>query len=633
MLSALRDKAGGWVAKTFIGLLALSFAVWGINDVFTGYRGDALVVVGDHEVSANEFQTAFQRRVNTLSRQLGQQLTTAQARNLNIDRQVLGELIRDAALDNQINTLGLAVTEEAIARQIANSPGFQDAQGQFDRSRFQSVLRENGLTESSFIALQREQILRQEVAGVIDQSLTVPPSMVSAIVKQQNETRTAKYFLLESEDAGTVPEPSDADQQAYYEANKRAFTAPEFRTLTLLRLEPEDVAESIEISDAASRLRYDERIADYTTPETREIQQITFPSMEAAREARNRIIGGADFLDIAKERGMKPIDYNLGHLRRSEVSDEKLAEAAFSLPEGEISEPIETKLSVVLIRVLAIKPEEKRTFEEVKDEIKKRLSLEQAQEEILNLHDSVEDARAEGATLSEIGRKFDLPVLQIDAVDSSGNGPDGKPLSEIPAATEVLRAAFESDVGVENDPVDTPKEGFVWVDVNEITPSAVRPFEEVAQEVVERWKADKAGELLLKEAEELVEKANGGASMDDLAQALGKTVTTTGPIKRRDAPEPFGAAAVAALFRTMEGMAGLAQAGEAPNLVIFRLEKVDTPTFDPQSAEVKEIETKLSNGVGRDLFEIYIAGLQDSLGIEINEKLWQSLQGDENTLR
>jgi peptidyl-prolyl cis-trans isomerase D len=629
MLAALRDNVGGWVAKIFIGLLALSFAVWGINDVFTGYRGDALVVVGDEEVSAQEFQTAFIQRVNALSAQLGQQLTTAQARDLNIDRQVLGELIRDAALDSQINRLGLAVTEEAIAQQIAENPAFQNSQGQFDREQFGFMLQQNGLTESTFIALQREAILRRNVAGLIDQSLNVPQTMISAIVQQQNETRSAKYFILEEADAGTVPEPSESEQKTYYGDNKRSFTAPEFRTLTLLRLEPEDVAETIDVTDADVRQLYDQRISDYTTPETREIQQIAFDNVEDARAARERIVAGTDFLEIAKERGMKPIDYNLGDLQRSEITDEKLAEAAFSLPEGEVSEPIESKLSVVLIRVLTIKPQEQKSFESVKEDLKRQLGLERAQEEILNLHDAVEDARAEGATLTEIGQKFDLPIIQVDAIDQSGNGPDGKPLSEIPSSAAVVRMAFESDVGIENDPVDTTAEGFVWVDVTEITPSAIKPIEEVRQEVIDLWKTDKTRELLIAKADELVTQAKAGTSIETLADGLGKTVAETGALKRRDKAEAFGPAAVAALFRTTEGSAGLAQGSEGLSLVIFRLEKVDTPSFDPESAEAKTIDTQLTNGVGRDLFEIYIAGLQDSLGIEINERLWESLQGDE----
>ena len=77
MLSVLRESVGGWVAKIFIGLLALSFAVWGIADVFSGYRGTALAVVGEQEITVDEFNFAFQRSIRTLSQRLGQNLTLA----------------------------------------------------------------------------------------------------------------------------------------------------------------------------------------------------------------------------------------------------------------------------------------------------------------------------------------------------------------------------------------------------------------------------------------------------------------------------------------------------------------------------------------------------------------------------
>ena len=192
-----------------------------------------------------------------------------------------------------------------------------------------------------------------------------------------------------------------------------------------------------------------------------------------------------------------------------------------------------------------------------------------------------------------------------------------------------MRTAFESDVGVENDPVDTTAEGFVWVDVTEITPSAIRSMEEVKQEIIDLWKAGKTRDLLIAKAEELVQQANAGTPIDKLAEDLEKTVAETEKLKRRDTDEAFGPNAVATLFRTAQGNTGIAQAAEPLNLIVFTVAAVDTPTFDPESAEAKTVSTQLTNGVGRDLFEIYVAGLQDSLGIEINERLWQSLQGDE----
>ena len=104
MLDALRQGAGTWVAKIFIGVLALSFAVWGISDVFTGGHAGALATVGDEKVFEQQYQSAFQRRLSALSRQFGRQLSTQQARQLGLDRQVLSQLVGQAALDNEIKT-------------------------------------------------------------------------------------------------------------------------------------------------------------------------------------------------------------------------------------------------------------------------------------------------------------------------------------------------------------------------------------------------------------------------------------------------------------------------------------------------------------------------------------------------
>ena len=628
MLSVLRESVGGWVAKIFIGLLALSFAVWGIADVFSGYRGTALAVVGEQEITVDEFNFAFQRSIRRLSQRLGQNLTLAQARDLNIHRQVLAELISEAALDNQIDQMGLAVPDKTIANRIAKNPLFQTAQGQFNRSAFQQMLASNGLTEDMFLTFEREAILRAEIAAVIDQDVDIPDAMISAIVRQQNETRTARYFVLSADTVDAVPDPSEAEQQAYYNQNKRSFTAPEFRTLTILRLEPEDVADTISISDEELQQLYDQSASEFITPATREVQQITFPTLAEAQQARDRIADGADFIEIAKERGLKPIDYNLGVIQRSEIGDEKVAEAAFALSEGAVSDPVDGKLAIVLVRAQSIKPEEKKSFESVKPDLKKRLSLERAQEEILNLHDAVEDARAGGASLTEIGQKFDLPVIQVDAVDRSGNGPDGKPVADIPASTTVLKTSFESDVGVENDPIDTANDGFVWVDVTEVTPQAIRPLEDVRADVIELWKTNQSREALIKRAGELIDKAKGGTDLEAIAKELGTTVTASNPLKRRDTAEPLGTSAVAALFRTPENDLTFAQTTDGKSLIIVQVAKVDTPKFDPNSAEAKAIRTQLVTNVGRDLFSIYVSGLQEDIGIQINETLWASLHGE-----
>ena len=71
MLNALRNSAGTWVVKVFLGLLVLSFAAWGIGDIFRLQPDAAVVKVGDTEITGYEFLNDFNRQVRRMQQSLG----------------------------------------------------------------------------------------------------------------------------------------------------------------------------------------------------------------------------------------------------------------------------------------------------------------------------------------------------------------------------------------------------------------------------------------------------------------------------------------------------------------------------------------------------------------------------------
>ncbi len=628
MLEALRKGASGWIAKIFIGLLVLSFAVWGINDIFTGQSSTSLATVGEQKVTEYEFQEVFQRELRQLSQRLQQQVSVDQARQLGVDRQVLQRLISQAALDDQVATFTLAVPDQAIADRIVKDRLFQNAQGKFDRLRFEQVLANNGFNEQTYVAVERQNILRAEIAGIVDRGVTIPLEMTKAIHRQQNEARTAEYFVVPSSRAGEIADPTDAEQGEFYEANKRRFTAPEFRTLSILRLDPSDLAKTIDISDDKLRAAFEDRKDGYVTPERREILQMAFTAPDEAQKAYERITSGTDFVDIAKERKLKEVDYVLGTVSRAALPDKAIADAAFGLAEGTVSPPVSGTLATVVLKVLKIEPEDRKTFEDVKAELQTQLSLEQAQEEVANMHDTVEDARAGGSTLAEISEKLDLPLIRVDAIDRNGLGADGKAVKDVPATTEVLRVAFDSDVGVENDPIDTSNEGYAWVDVDEVSPEAVRPIEEVAAEIKQLWVAEKRRDALFSYAQGLVDEGRGGKSLADLAAATGQTVQTTDAMRRRDVSDVFSATAMSNLFQQKEGGVTLAPSGTGDGMLIMKVASIAVPEFAGDTPEAKALSQQLDQGLGEDLLQQYLNGLQENLGVTVNAEIWERLRGN-----
>ena len=630
MLEQMRKGAGTWIAKIFIGLLVLSFAVWGIADIFGGYRFGALATVGDVEISEDEYRQAIERERQLLSQRLGRPLTLDQARAIGLDRQVLDRLIGGAAIDGHVRDLGVGISDEAIAEEIRRNPSFQDASGNFSRTIFEQILRNNGLTEAGYVLLARRDANRQQVTGALINELLVPKVLLSAVNRYQNETRILSYFLLPKSAIGEIADPSEQVISEYYEANKASFRAPQYRKVALLIVTPDTVRDKIKVTDEEIKQTYEADINRYRTPEKRRIQQISFPDKESAEAAKKKIEAGTDFAAVAKERGFSEADIDLGLVAKSGLGDPAVADAAFAAQKDQVVGPIVGRLGIFLVRVTAIEPEVVRTLDEVRDEIRNQLAAQRAGEVILDIHDLVEDKRAEGSTLAEIAKDNELTSLEIPAVDRSGTDPAGKAVADMPEVAGLLPAIFDSDVGFEADPVQTRDDGFVWFNVEGITPERQKPLEEVRDEVIAKWKEDETRKALSKRAAEMVEQGRAGATIEALAKEIDAEVKTTEPFKRSGTPEGLPRTAVSQAFTLALDAFSSAATDDGEGRVIFQLTKIDTPKGDPPKEVAEALSTQLAGGIENDLLLQYIAGLRQTYPVSVNEAVFNRVTGRTN---
>src|SRR5205085_10044239 len=175
----------------------------------------------------------------------------------------------------------------------------------------------------------------------------------------------------------------------------------------IMTVEPKDVAAKINVSDADLAAAYNTHKADYFTPETRTILQMTFPNIEEARKVKERLAKGEDFLAIAKERGMTEADATLPDRTKDSIPDAAIADAAFSLPLDQVSNPVEGSLSIMLLKVTKITPAKQASLDEVRGQLKARLQLDKAHDQIENIYNSVEDARAAQDSFETIAKRFE----------------------------------------------------------------------------------------------------------------------------------------------------------------------------------------------------------------------------------
>jgi peptidyl-prolyl cis-trans isomerase D len=630
MLRGIRKASENWLGRTAIAVvmtvLAGSFAVWGINDIFHGFGQGTLATIGKTEISSGQFRQTYDDRLQEIGRELGHPLPADQASALGLDRQVLGEMIAQAGIDQFAQKMGLGLASDEIARHITTDPRLQDEHGQFDSARFQMLLQNMGTNEQAFIAQQRQNVLRRQLVDTVSGDITPPQTWFDAINQFQNQERSIRYVLLGPTQAGDMPQPTDDQLTKYFDERKILFRAPEYRKIDTVTVTPAALAQWMQISDDDIKKAYDEHHSSFVTPEKRHIEQIVFPQMADAQAAADRVKSGTSFTEIATERGLKAQDIDLGTVAMSAMVDQKVADAAFALKEGEVSAPIQTQFGAVLVNVLKIEPTTAKSLAEATPQLHNQIALDRAKREVQDLHDKIEDDRAGGSTLEETAQKEKLPVVALD-VDRSGRAPDGKAAVNIPRGPDIVSAAFASDVGVDNDPIDVDS-GYVWYDVAAITPARDRTLDEVKGVVAQRWRNDEIASRLKAKATDLLDKLKSGSPFDALAGSENLKIETANGLKRGGSSGNVSANMTGVVFLTATDAFGSSAGADPTQWIVFQVTDIKTPKLDPSSPDAKHIEQTLHNQLSDDLIGQYVGWVESDLGTSVNASVLAQAMGN-----
>src|SRR3954453_6156433 len=263
MLRGMRKASSNWLGKTIMavvmGVLIISFGVCGIADIFKGFGQSTLAKIGRTEISTEQFRQLYTERLQQIGRQAGRPLTLDQARAFGLDRQVLQQIIAEAALDDSARQLGLGQSDAETMRMITGDPNFKGVSGAFDAARFQAVIRQAGYTEQRYVAEQLRVSLPRQIANTIPAGLEPPKSMIEALVRFQNEQRSIEYVKLDGAQAGAIDPPSPEALAAYFEDHKTQFRAPEYRKMAFVMITPEEIGKWATVSDEDAKKIFEER--------------------------------------------------------------------------------------------------------------------------------------------------------------------------------------------------------------------------------------------------------------------------------------------------------------------------------------------------------------------------------------
>ncbi|MBO6520690.1 MAG: SurA N-terminal domain-containing protein [Rhodospirillales bacterium] len=623
MLQAIRSKTASLVVKILAGLLIISFAAWGIED-FIGTKASELTVasVGDADIDPVEFDYELSRETQRLRQVFGGQLTEEQINNLGIGNAVLQRMINDAALAQKASELGLLVSDDQVTKAIHSDETFKGFDGNFSRQRFNEVMRANGFPESVYIERVRGDIALRQMLGAVDNAPAAPKKLTEMLRAFRFEKRTADTLLIKAEDQPDPGEPTEEQIKKVYDDQAQRFTAPEYRKITFVHLDPALLMDGVQVTEEDLQAAYDANAQNYIKAEQRDVQMIVLTDEERAKEAARMLAEGQDFMDVATGFAeMEEAAVNLGAVTREGLLPD-LAEAVFAVDKGAIAGPIKSPLGWHILKAVDVDPGFTKPLEEVRDEVTQIVKRERAVDALYDLSARFEDQIGGGATLEEAGRRVGADAVTIDAVDRDGMTPDGAKAAGLPDLASLLPVAFAADEGIESELTEAGDKGFFMLRVDKVIAPALRPLDQVRNDVIAAWKDVERTKAAEQQAKEMAQLIDGGTQFSTLAETVPASIESVGPISRNDR-DKASVSVIAEMFELDAGKAGIARIGN--DFKVVHVRDVTGPAAGEAGKTAAELDDLLDQDVGRDLSAQLIEAMRSELGVSVNQRVYNAV--------
>ena len=617
MLKSMRSSAKSAPMKIFLVMLAIGFAMWGIDDVFRNVgSNDAAIKAGDYGISALEAAQEFDRT----RRAYLPGANNAEAIGQGMLGDVLNGLARRAVFAAEAQRLGLTVTRDMEKQYIAGEPAFQDQNGKFNLLRFQDALSRAGLTEEAYVEYIRQDLSSGQILSSMMPGLSYSDSLSKRIGQWRLERRVIDYVTIKVDVNGAAT-PSNAELDAWYADNKDIYKSPDLRAVTALVLSPDALLSEVTVEDAEIRTAYDNQIDLYQDPERRTLRQMIFADPAAAQEAVTAIKSGESFNAIAdKSLGLTEDDTMLGDLTRDDLTEE-LAEPAFNAGLGELIGPIATPLGSHLILVEEITPQKVVSFDDVSDAILDNLKREKAIDLVYQRVGSLEEGLASGATFEETAQSTGAELVQINGLDRSGNNIDGQPIDGIAGDTKFRQSVWTAPVGDVGLVEETNADTFFVLRVDREDLSAERPLADVQDRVLVDMRRETAMTTARNQAESIVSSQDLAKS----AKAAGLSVETSPAMRRDGVSFDHNAARLVATKAFGLEINTLDYIETGDDVIVLTVTDIQAADADALAEETERLKATLSSNLATSIEGVITNGLVDIHSLSINAGAVQTL--------
>ncbi|MBE04785.1 MAG: hypothetical protein CMD67_06580 [Gammaproteobacteria bacterium] len=625
MFKTLKGQTKSWSTKIIIILLALSFAVWGISDVFRTGSSDVVATVGETEIPAAVLGREYSNEMRRIQARYPD-FSGEEARELGLPAQILGRLVEQALVVEEAGSKGMVIPDVKLATQIIqDNPGLLE-NGEFNTVLYERALNRTGKSLEAFESGVRDEMLRKLVIGSIAASGRVPIIMSDLMEKYTQGRRDA--VIIKINNNKNSEEISDASIADYYEKNAESYKSPEYREIVLLQLTKDSVRDEIDLSDEDLFEEYEYRASEFEVPERRNVTQIISNDEIMIKKLAELIKEGKSFAEITKiatQQGAMVTEFP--NLMNGSLP--KAAEVAvLDTPVGGVSVPVKTPFGWHLFSVNEFKPEGLVPFKEIKEDLRSEVFAELATDTLYGLSATIEDTLAGGGSLEDAANSVALSILELGPISRYGKYKIDNPISvKINPSEDILRTAFSTALGETSDLIEVGEDGYFLLRVVSIEESEVRPFADVRDKVIEDIKDNLKAEINLVLAEELKQKIKSGVSITEAVRGSDYKIELIKGLSRSEPNADYGITTevIEKLFsvkaNSKEPIISFVNSHQA---VLVPTKEYQAHLDDPESLRRASV---LSIGKSReiDVEILYRFGLQTQHNIEVNGSTFEKL--------
>lgn len=623
MMASMRSSVWRWIG---LGLLVVAALALVVIDLGQGGgrgarqpQGEVLATVGKREIGEAEFVRRLGRAAEQ-ERQRTPELTQTDFIRRGGADLVFRQMVAGEALEQFGARHGVTVSERMIDGEIASIPAAQ-VNGRFDEATFRRLLEAQRVSEAEVRDGIRQDLMRRQLIAPVALGAHVPQGMAEAYAALLLEVREGEIAAIPF---GAMPDPgqpSDAQLETFWKANRQMFTVPERRAFRFAMIEPDGLAEQVQVSPAEVEAYYKANLAEFGGEELREMNQVVLASLAEAQAFVREVRGGTPFATAAAARGFTPRDTALGLTSEAALADDTsagVAAAAFRAAAGSITNPIEGPLGFHVVEVVSVRPAAPKPLRAVAAEIEKKLIDERVQARLAETINEAEDRIDAGEPFSAVAEALGLRVQTVEPVTA-----DGLRLTEAYELERVMSPlvdrAFSIDPGDGPQVVQAGEGRFALIEIAEVKLGETIPVAPIRARVAAAWAQEQRQRAARALAEELAAKATAGETLAALVRGRNLPPAQSFAVRRLELTQAASQGdaippPILMLLNTPAGQARPLPVPQSAAAFVVRTVRV-TPGDLAEAPELAgAVRQSLAREAALEMSEFYVRGIEREIG-------------------